>query len=53
MKIIIVCQVDSLEELISSEDFSWGIVNYGAADYQLFATSKVWSATEKLQGILF
>ena len=34
-------QVDTLEELVASDDFSWGIVNYGAADYQLFATSEV------------
>ena len=34
-------QVDTLEELVASGDFSWGIVNYGAADYQLFSTSEV------------
>ena len=34
-------QVDTLEELVASDDFSWGIVNYGAADYQLFSTSEV------------
>ena len=34
-------QVDTLEELVASDDFSWGTVNYGAADYQLFATSEV------------
>ena len=34
-------QVDTLEGLVESGDFSWGIVNYGAADYQLFSTSEV------------
>ena len=34
-------QVDTLEELVASDDFNWGTVNYGAADYQLFATSEV------------
>ena len=33
--------IDTLEELATSEEFAWGIVNYGAADYQLFATSEV------------
>ena len=34
-------QVDTLEELVATDDFGWGIVNYGAADYQLFSTSEV------------
>ena len=33
--------MDTLEELVASDDFTWGIVNYGAADYQLFSTSEV------------
>ena len=33
--------MDTLEELVASDDFGWGIVNYGAADYQLFSTSEV------------
>ena len=42
-------QVDTLEELVASDDFTWGIVNYGAADYQLFSTSEVSSPTNKLR----
>ena len=32
--------LDSLQQLVKS-DFSWGIADYGAADYQLFKSSKV------------
>ncbi|KAG7163526.1 Glutamate receptor ionotropic, delta-1-like 3 [Homarus americanus] len=39
--------VDSLEELIDS-DFVWGINDIGAADYQLFKTSKVLPAPRSL-----
>ena len=41
-------QVDTLEELVASDHFSWGIVNYGAADYQLFSTSEVSFSTKNL-----
>ena len=33
-------KVDTLEELVTT-DYTWGIVNYGAADYHLFSTSQV------------
>ena len=33
------CKVDTLEELVTT-DYTWGIVNYGAADYHLFSTSQ-------------
>ena len=32
--------INTLDELVES-DLGWGIVNYGAADYQLFASSDV------------
>lgn len=35
--------VDTLEELVDS-NFVWGINDFGAADYQLFKTSKVKSS---------
>ncbi|XP_042231342.1 glutamate receptor ionotropic, delta-1-like isoform X1 [Homarus americanus] len=44
--------VDSLEELIDS-DFVWGINDIGAADYQLFKTSKVPLYQEIFRGLTF
>ena len=40
---------NSLEELVSLPDFTWGIPKFGAADYDLFASSdlKVCSKTKK------
>ena len=40
---------NSLEELVSLPDFTWGIPKFGAADYDLFASSdlKVCSKTTK------
>ncbi|XP_042231341.1 glutamate receptor ionotropic, delta-2-like isoform X3 [Homarus americanus] len=44
--------VDSLEELVNS-DFVWGINDFGAADYQLFKTSKVPLYQEIFRGLTF
>ncbi|KAG7163529.1 Glutamate receptor ionotropic, delta-2-like 8 [Homarus americanus] len=44
--------VDSLEELVDS-NFVWGINDFGAADYQLFKTSKVPLYQEIFRGLTF
>ncbi|XP_071527933.1 glutamate receptor ionotropic, delta-1-like [Panulirus ornatus] len=44
--------VDTLEELVDS-NFVWGINDFGAADYQLFKTSKVPLYQEIFRGLTF
>ncbi|XP_069954664.1 glutamate receptor isoform X3 [Cherax quadricarinatus] len=44
--------IDSLEDLLDS-NFVWGINNFGAADYQLFKTSKVPLYQNIFRGLTF